>query len=67
MGPNPKVNDILWRGRINVLLGASVSALEAERTAIEKVPPEKAAEAITCTVSKGVEHGLPELGQDMAR
>ena len=67
MAPNPKVNDILWRGRINMLLSASVIALEAERAAIEKMPPEKAAEAITRTVSKGVEHGLRELGLDMAR
>jgi hypothetical protein len=52
---------------VEATLGASVIALEAERTAIEKMSPEKAAEAITRTVSKGVEHGLRELGRDMAR
>jgi hypothetical protein len=52
---------------VEATLGASVIALEAERAAIEKMEPQKAAEAITRTVNKGVEHGLRELGRDMAR
>lgn len=52
---------------LEAALGGSVVALEAERAEIEKMAPEKAAEAIIHAVSRGVEHGLRGLGSDMAR
>ena len=52
---------------LEATLGASVIALESERVEIEKMSTEKAAEAITRAVRRGVEHGLRELGEDMAR
>jgi hypothetical protein len=52
---------------LEAALGGSVVALEAERAEIEKMAPEKAAEAIIHAVSRGVEHGLRGLGSDMVR
>jgi hypothetical protein len=68
--PTPDPGDPVFVDPAAVLeasLGGAVIALEPERTEIEKMAPEKAVEAITRAVNRGVEHGLRELGADMGR
>jgi hypothetical protein len=69
-GPSPDPGDPVFidpAAMLEATLGASVIALDAERAEIEKMPTDKAAEAVTRAVRSGVEHGLRELGKDMAR